>query len=354
MTDAKQQTTSNTKEPGAVAKTWEKVQRSRAFRANTYLGENSGAVLSAGMAFQSLFAFFGALWVSFSIFGIFLRGNPELVATIETELDRIAPGVIGENGAVQMDTLLQSNALSWSGIIAAASLIWLVINWFSGMRISIRMLFKLETIAYKNFIILKLRDLLLAILFGALFLLSVLTSVAFEIVTSDVIPKDVIDTDSWLFGWVGQLLTWVIMAAIFWVVLWSVHRLLAEVPIKPKRLWLGCIPGAMAMVTLTVLGSSLLGGATKNPLLASFAVIIGLLLWFNFVNQVILYTSAFIAAGEDPELGLSLPLREKDREERERKEALRRAGISDSSGSTVEKDMLEPAARARRLLKRSK
>ena len=46
---------------------------------------------------------------------------------------------------------------------------------------------------------------------------------------------------------------------------------------------------------LKVLGSSLLGGASKNPLLASFAVIIGLLIWFNLICQVILLSGAWIA-----------------------------------------------------------
>ena len=39
---------------------------------------------------------------------------------------------------------------------------------------------------------------------------------------------------------------------------------------------------------LKLLGTALLGGGTNNPLLASFAVIIGLLIWFNLVCQVIL------------------------------------------------------------------
>ena len=46
-----------------------------------------------------------------------------------------------------------------------------------------------------------------------------------------------------------------------------------------------------------MLGSALLGGASNNPLLASFAVIIGLLIWFNFICQVILIAASWIAVG---------------------------------------------------------
>ena len=59
----------------------------------------------------------------------------------------------------------------------------------------------------------------------------------------------------------------------------------------------GCAARRLALGILKVLGSTLLGGASRNPLLASFAVIIGLLIWFNLVCQVILLTASWIATG---------------------------------------------------------
>jgi len=53
-----------------------------------------------------------------------------------------------------------------------------------------------------------------------------------------------------------------------------------------------------------VLGASLLRGGTSNPLLDSFALFIGVLLWFNFVCRVLLLTAAWIATGVDRSLGL--------------------------------------------------
>ncbi|MBW8873294.1 MAG: hypothetical protein JF618_14440, partial [Leifsonia sp.] len=44
-------------------------------------------------------------------------------------------------------------------------------------------------------------------------------------------------------------------------------------------------------------GSALLGGATNNPLIASFAVLAGLLIFFNLVGQVILISASWIATG---------------------------------------------------------
>ncbi len=67
----------------------------------------------------------------------------------------------------------------------------------------------------------------------------------------------------------------------------------------------GTIIGAVALGVLKALGSTLLGGATSNPLLAGFAVIIGLLIWFNLVCQVILIGAAWIAVSAS-DAGLDL------------------------------------------------
>jgi membrane protein len=69
---------------------------------------------------------------------------------------------------------------------------------------------------------------------------------------------------------------------------------------------------------LKVLGSALLGGASRNPLLASFAVIIGLLIWFNLVCQVILLTASWIATGMADDGIIADPEIEAERREAER------------------------------------
>jgi membrane protein len=41
-----------------------------------------------------------------------------------------------------------------------------------------------------------------------------------------------------------------------------------------------------------------LAGAGRNPILAPFAIIIGLLIWFNFVSQVYLVSAGWAAVRE--------------------------------------------------------
>jgi membrane protein len=49
---------------------------------------------------------------------------------------------------------------------------------------------------------------------------------------------------------------------------------------------------------LQVFSTELLAGAGRNPLLAPFAIIIGLLIWFNLVSQVYLIAAAWAAIRE--------------------------------------------------------
>jgi membrane protein len=77
-------------------------------------------------------------------------------------------------------------------------------------------------------------------------------------------------------------------------VLAALYRVLAGVPIPARPLWQGALLGGLALVVLKTLAGGLLTLDSNNPLLASFAVIVGLLIWFNLVCQVILIGAAWV------------------------------------------------------------
>ena len=59
-----------------------------------------------------------------------------------------------------------------------------------------------------------------------------------------------------------------------------------------------CLIGGLVISVLQLLGSRLLGGATSNPLLAPFSVFIGVLIWFSFIAQILMYCAAFIGQAQ--------------------------------------------------------
>lgn len=285
---------------------WWWIQHLRPYRAFSHFSNVNGSVLSGGMSYLAIFAVFAALAVGFGVFGFELRSRPELLSTLVEQINGFVPGLIaydGSSGAVSMDTLLGSRALSWTTIIASASLLWVTMSWFTGTRRSVRIIFGLEVKQYRNYVLLKLRDLVLALAFGIL----ILVSAALTVVSSNLL--DAIyswlgwNEQSWLLDWTGQLVRYGAMLVFDLMLLGGMHHFLAEVQAPKRNMFFGCLLGAIALGVLKYLGTSLLGGVTSNPLLASFTVIIGLLIWFNLICRALLLTSSWIATGLDKGLG---------------------------------------------------
>lgn len=284
---------------------WGWLQRTRPWRTFSHFTDVGGGVLSAGMSYQALFAVFAALWVGFAIFGIVLTGRPELLQTLIDQINLFVPGLIGEHGLVRPAELIDlQRTFNWSSAVAGAVLLWVILTWFTGTRRAIRIIFGLDVKQYRNAVLLKLRDLALAIVFGAAIMVSAALTVLSSNLTDVVFDWLGWSPESWLLGTMGGLVRYAAVYVFDIVVLMAMHRFLAEVRVPRLRLLTGCALGAGALLGLKILGTLLLGGAGRNPLLAPFVLLIGVLIWFNFICRVLLLTAAWIAAGIDRSRGL--------------------------------------------------
>ncbi|NLA65454.1 MAG: YihY/virulence factor BrkB family protein [Leucobacter sp.] len=283
---------------------WDYAQRTRPWRAFSHFTDVGGNVLAAGMSYQALFAVFAALWVGFGVLGIFLEARPELLNSLIDQINTFIPGLIGKDGFIQTSALLAARTLNLTGVIAAFSLIWVMINWFTGTRRAIRIIFGLDVKQYRNAVLLKLRDFLLALVFGIAILVSAALTVLSSNLTNLMFDWLHWDADNWLLSSMGAIVRYGAMYVFDVIVLMAMHKYLAEVTVGLRRLVVGCALGGAGLLGLKILGQAVLGGATSNPLLASFAVFIGILIWFNLICRVLLYTASWIATGIDRELGL--------------------------------------------------
>lgn len=278
--------------------------KSRPMRAYSHFTNIGGAVLSSGMSYQALFAIFAALYVGFSVFGIALRDHPEILNSLVQQINLFVPGLIGKNGVIQLESLFQTHVLDWTSIVAGISLLWVALNWFTGTRRSLRIIFGLEVKQYRNAVLLKLRDFVLAIGFFLALVVSASLTVLSSTISDVVLGWLGLSPENWLFGTFGIIARYLAVLVFDVALIFAMHRYLAEIRVPFWHLLYGSVLGGVALLALKVLGTSLLGGASSNPLLASFAVFIGLLLWFNFICRALLLTSAWIAVGEDRTLGL--------------------------------------------------
>lgn len=265
-------------------------------RVLTHYTAKRGPLLAAGLSYQAIFAVFAAIWVAFATVGFIVRGNPQLLDALFTVLSVSVPGLIdnGNGGAVDPETLLGASILGWTGAIAAAGLLVTALGWLGAGRDAVRAMFGLTGLP-TNFFIVKSRDLGLALGFGLVILLSAALTVLSTAALTGVFAFLGFSEASRGSTIAVRIAGLVVVLALDTVVLALFYRTVSAVAIPYHYLWRGALLGGLALGVLKALGSTLLGGATHNPLLASFAVLIGLLIWFNLTNQVLLIAAAWIA-----------------------------------------------------------
>lgn len=270
-------------------------QTTRPLRVWARFGRANGPLLANGLSYQSIFAAFAALWVSFAIIGLWLGGTSPLRDAVVDTIANAVPGLIdqGQGGAISLNRLLSAQILGWTGAIAAVGLAWTSIAWFGAARSAMRAMFDQIDIR-QNAILLKLRDAGLAIGFGVALLVSAALSLFATSLLGTVLDWVGLGGASTLADLGSRAVGLLVALAFDFGVLLALYRLLSAERLPRRALLEGAAGGALALGVLKTLGGLLLGGAASNPLLASFAVIVGLLIWFNLVCMVLLLAAAWI------------------------------------------------------------
>ena len=259
----------------------------------------NGFILSAGMSYQALFAIFAAVYVVFAVAGIWLTGNSQALAAFVALLNAYAPGLIGDDGIISTDQLTAIATTSTSlfgltGAVALVGLIWTAIGWITYARIAVRLIFGLPK-DERAYVLLKTRDFLAGLLFGGILLAATVLTVATTSLFGWLAGLAGIPDDSAWTNVVVQAGSLLVVFAIDTLALAVMFRFLSGAAMPWRRMWVGSLLGAAALTVLQMLGGLVITGAGKNPLLATFAVFIALLLWFRLTSIVILVAAAWIA-----------------------------------------------------------
>lgn len=285
-----------------IAATVARIQRLKPVRVVMNYGRDRGPILASGMAYQALFAVFAGLWVAFSIAGLVISGDSGLRQTILDFLAELVPGLVddgsGTQGAIDASSLDASLEFSVSGIVAIGGLLFTALSWLAAARDSVRTLFDLPP-ASANVFLQKVVDLGLGLAFGALLLIAAGLSFAGSSLTEALFDWVGIDDESVAAFVLSRFVTVVIAVLVYSVALAGLYRLLAGVRVPWRILRGGVLIGSIGLAGLTIAGGLLLGGASNNPLIASFAVVAGLLIYYNLVSQVILLAASWMAVSAE-------------------------------------------------------
>ncbi|WP_395243786.1 YihY/virulence factor BrkB family protein [Agromyces sp. MMS24-K17] len=300
-----------------------------------FLAQN-GFIMSAGMAYQSLFAVFAGVYVLFAVAGIWLIGNQAAMTAFVTLVNTYAPGLIGPTGVITEESLEQiaqdnSGVFGWTGAIALGGFIWTAIGFVTYARIGVRSMFGLPK-DMRSYVLLKARDLLAALVFGLTLLLATALSIA---------ATNFIDWSLGMIGWddsststtyIVQFGALLVVFAIDTLALAALFRFLSGAAMPWRRMWVGSLLGSAGLTVLQLFSSVVLAFTSNNPLLATFAVFIGLLLWFRTTSIVILVAASWVAVeASDAHESMRLVTPEQleaERREREREAVLTAARVA--------------------------
>lgn len=263
-----------------------------------FLAQN-GFILSAGMSYQALFAVFAAVYVIFAVAGIWLTGNKDALEAFIALVNTYAPGLIGDSGVITDQDLedvatASTSLFGLTGAVALGGLVWTAISWITYARMAVRSMFGLPK-DMRNYVLLKTRDFLAGFAFGAVLLLAAVLSIATTTFLDWLLGLLGWDLDSTWSNALVQAGALLVVFVIDTLALAVMFRFLSNAAMAWRRMWVGSLLGSAGLSVLQIFGGLLLTGAGKNPLLATFAVFIGLLLWFRLTSIVILVAAAWIA-----------------------------------------------------------
>ncbi|WP_275006099.1 YihY/virulence factor BrkB family protein [Promicromonospora iranensis] len=257
----------------------------------------NGGVLSGGMAYAALFSLFAALAIGYTVFVRVLGGDADLRVAVLDQVDTWVPGLVdtGSGGVLSPSDLVLSTGLSWTSVVAAAVLLWSATNFMGALRTSVRAMFG-ETDGIGNPLTDRLRQLLGFVLLGVGMLVTAAASVA----VSTAVPwlLDLVGLGEgvgWAVRGVGLVLTVVLDTALIAAMIAWVGQ------VRPPRrdLFLGALSVGIVAGGLRLLGTEVIAGiATRNALLASFAVVVTLLLLVNLLARALLLASAWMSTSD--------------------------------------------------------
>ncbi|SJM63235.1 putative integral membrane protein [Frigoribacterium sp. JB110] len=279
----------------ALGKAIARVLRLRLVRAALMFSDHRGGLLAAAITFRTLFAVFAAVLLGFSAASIWLSTRSDLWDALVAMVDQLVPGLVGTGDDAMIDvstapTLPAGNIVA--GVVSVIALIWALVSAVGNLRMSVRSIAGTRH-ANDAAWLMRVYDLLFAVSIGVLLVASAAVTFLGTAFTDQVLDWLGV-SGSGAGAFLTKAGTILVVFALDAVIIGWMFWLQSGMKVRVRQLVLGSLFGAAGLVVLQQLSSLFVGGADSNPLLASFASLIALLLWFNLSAQVILIASAYI------------------------------------------------------------
>ncbi len=284
--------------------------RIRIVRAALLYAERRGPQLADAVTYRALFSVFAGLMLGFSAATLWLAGNPVAWQALVDAVDAAVPGLVGEGGIVDPRVIPTPAGLTVTGALAFVGLVAAAIGAIGSLRASFRVLGG-DTADDGQWYWVLVRNLLLAVGIGAALAASAAATFLGTLGARSVLSWLGVPDGAVVSTLAPHLVSIVVVFVLDTAAVAVLVRALAGIRPAVRVLWSGAVLGGVGLTALQQLSSLFVGGAAANPLLASFASLVALLLWFNLSAQVILFSCAYVVTAHRehaaPGSGATLP-----------------------------------------------
>lgn len=282
---------------GLLGKVWAWVQDSHGYRSWQRYSQARGNVLAGGVAYLGFFSILPALVLGFTAFGFVLSSQPDLFDQVVDYVSSTLPGILKDSahpgGLLNASRPPTPNALSIAGAVSLVALLLSGLGWVGALREGVRAMFDQPRLQI-NPVLGKLRDLFVLCTLGAALLASSVLSFAVS-ATASLVLGWVVESNSTpaqvllrVLGVVASLVADMLLMVV-------VLRVMSGLTLSRADVLQGAVVGAVGLGVLKLASGLLLAGAADKPLLAGFAVVIGLLVLMNLISRVMLLAAAWAA-----------------------------------------------------------
>lgn len=248
-------------------------------------------IMSSGIAFNFMLCIVPFLLILFTILGLYLDSSLSIEKINENlnTLLPLPPGMRNKITAELLDRIRELSANSWlTGIIGVAGMLWTVSGLFSTFRDVLSKIYNLKI--EKNYFVLKLRDITLALSTILLFILSL--AATYTVTLIEIISKGVFGTEislSFLQSSVSVIVAYIISYTLFYIV----YRFVPYQTIPKKVVLFSSYISAILFEILKHLFSLyILKFANFGRIYGTYAVFVIFIFWIYYVAVI------FVVGGE--------------------------------------------------------
>lgn len=257
-----------------------------------------GPLMAAGSAYNMFFSIAAMLVAGFALFGLLVSGNTVLRELLVETIAGTTPGLIdtGGGGLATPEQLFSSGeAFGLTLAISTATLVLTSLGWIAGLREGMRGVFDLPPVPV-NPVLLKIKDAGTLLVLGV----SLLVTTAVGVVSSGALQLviDLLRLDQRLAGPLTMAAGVLVSLLLDMLVAVILFKVASAIPLSKPVLFQVALLAGTGSTVLRLFSGLLLASVGRNPLLAPFAVILGLFVWFYLLSQVYLLAAAWGAVAE--------------------------------------------------------